>query len=209
MTDLTQRYFLNLESVSTHLYCSICQDVFDEPQRAPCGHSFCKKCIQQWLKQSKTCPEDRKPFTEKQLHYDFILANIIGDQMVACPFRVKGCEFIDKLERISSHRKSCSFNPDNLPEFMKDLDSSSSSVFENNENYDCEKLPTPAKPSLRMRLFCDEKKREALRSLLESNDKSTHHSLSSSSTNNVWLNKNDVGGRKRRADQVFSLDDSL
>ena len=37
------RYFLNPEAVSVHLYCSICQEVFDCPQRAPCGHSFCKK----------------------------------------------------------------------------------------------------------------------------------------------------------------------
>ena len=37
------RYFLNPESVSHHLYCSICQEVFVDPQRAPCGHSFCRK----------------------------------------------------------------------------------------------------------------------------------------------------------------------
>lgn len=36
------RYFLNPESVSSHLFCSICQDVFNQPYRAPCGHSFCK-----------------------------------------------------------------------------------------------------------------------------------------------------------------------
>ncbi|XP_062591255.1 RING finger protein 151-like [Saccostrea cucullata] len=76
------RYFLNPESVSVHLFCSICQDVFQDPQRAPCGHSFCRKCILPWLRQSKSCPEDRKPVNEKQLHHDFILENIIGDQMV-------------------------------------------------------------------------------------------------------------------------------
>lgn len=37
------RYFLNPESVSIHLFCSICQEVFNNPQRAPCGHSFCKQ----------------------------------------------------------------------------------------------------------------------------------------------------------------------
>ena len=76
------RHFLNLEAVSEHLYCSICQEVYTQPQRAPCGHSFCKVCITRWLQQSKTCPEDRTPLTQKQLHYDFILANIIGDQKV-------------------------------------------------------------------------------------------------------------------------------
>ena len=37
------RYFLNPNAVSRHLFCSVCQEVFDEPYRAPCGHSFCKK----------------------------------------------------------------------------------------------------------------------------------------------------------------------
>lgn len=37
------RYFLNPAAVSKHLYCSVCQEVFLEPHRAPCGHSFCKR----------------------------------------------------------------------------------------------------------------------------------------------------------------------
>ncbi|XP_078687143.1 UPF0764 protein C16orf89 homolog [Branchiostoma floridae x Branchiostoma belcheri] len=122
-----ERYFLNPESVSEHLYCSICQDVFKEPQRAPCGHSYCKQCIMAWLRTSKTCPEDRRPVREKDLHYDFILANIIGDHMVACPFRKLGCEFVGKLELLTSHRKSCCFNPANLPEFLLEEPQPSSS----------------------------------------------------------------------------------
>ncbi|XP_019643484.1 PREDICTED: E3 ubiquitin-protein ligase LNX-like [Branchiostoma belcheri] len=162
-----ERYFLNPESVSEHLYCSICQDVFKEPQRAPCGHSYCKQCIMAWLRTSKTCPEDRRPVREKDLHYDFILANIIGDHMVACPFRKLGCEFVGKLELLTSHRKSCCFNPANLPEFLLEepqpstsgkaaaaatassLDTSSSFCTSDDEN----KLPSPPKPSLKMRLF--------------------------------------------------------
>lgn len=46
------------------------------------------------------------------------MANIIGDQMVACSFRIKGCDFIGKLELLKSHTKSCDFNPANLPEFL-------------------------------------------------------------------------------------------
>ncbi|XP_071129704.1 uncharacterized protein [Mytilus edulis] len=78
-----ERYFLNPESVSSHLFCSICQDVFNQPYRAPCGHSFCKACITSWLRNSKTCPEDRKSLQLHQMHHDFIVENIIGDQMGA------------------------------------------------------------------------------------------------------------------------------
>ncbi|XP_041363865.1 RING finger protein 151-like [Gigantopelta aegis] len=148
--DESPRYFLNPDSVSRHLYCSICQDVFAEPQRAPCGHSFCKKCILPWLRHSKTCPEDRKSLHANELHHDFILENIIGDQMVACSFRLSGCEFVGQLQQLSNHQRKCDFNPRNVPDFI--LKSSSPHVEEENMQLD-ETVPSPGKPSLMMRLF--------------------------------------------------------
>ena len=103
--DPEERYFLNPESFSSHLFFSICQDVFNEPYRAPCGHSFCKMCITSWLRNSKTCPEDRKNLQINQMHHDFIVENIIGDQMVAYPFRKSGCDFIGQLQMLTSHKK--------------------------------------------------------------------------------------------------------
>ncbi|ESP03116.1 hypothetical protein LOTGIDRAFT_171720 [Lottia gigantea] len=149
------RYFLNPESVSRHLYCSICQEVFSEPQRAPCGHSYCKKCISQWLKSSKTCPEDRKPILPSSLHHDFILENIIGDQMVACPYRYSGCEFVAQLERLTSHKKSCEFNPVNLPGFLRERNESATGTPDKvmTEPTTSEDISSPAKPSLMMRLY--------------------------------------------------------
>ncbi|CAG2248727.1 unnamed protein product [Mytilus edulis] len=145
-----ERYFLNPESVSSHLFCSICQDVFNQPYRAPCGHSFCKACITSWLRNSKTCPEDRKSLQLHQMHHDFIVENIIGDQMVACPFRKSGCDFIGQLQMLKSHKKSCEFNPNNLPEFLKMKEKENTP---DSNVADDEVLSSPAKPSLMMRLF--------------------------------------------------------
>ncbi|KAK3583014.1 hypothetical protein CHS0354_005655 [Potamilus streckersoni] len=150
--DDDERYFLNPESVSCHLYCSICQEVFIDPQRAPCGHSYCRKCIIPWLKTNKTCPEDRKPLQVHQLHHDFILENIIGDQMVACPFRKSGCEFIGQLQQLSTHKKNCDFNPANLPDFLKDTQESPV-LTECSSPSSLDSIPSPGQPSLKMRLF--------------------------------------------------------
>ena len=48
--------------------------------------------------------------------------------MVACPFRKSGCDFIGKLELLSGHKKTCVFNPINLPEFMKKADKNKENV---------------------------------------------------------------------------------
>uniref|UniRef100_A0A667X1Y5 RING-type domain-containing protein n=1 Tax=Myripristis murdjan TaxID=586833 RepID=A0A667X1Y5_9TELE len=36
-------------AMGQHLLCSICLDVFTEPVTTPCGHSFCKSCLQRNL----------------------------------------------------------------------------------------------------------------------------------------------------------------
>ncbi|XP_076458411.1 RING finger protein 151-like [Babylonia areolata] len=171
--DDSPRYFLNPESVSKHLYCSICQDVFSQPQRAPCGHSFCRKCITLWLKNSRTCPEDRKPVQMSQLHHDFILENIIGDQMVACPHRSIGCEVITQLHLLSSHVKSCDFNPSNQPEFVRRrvLSTIENVPFSPNSPSGSDSegvVPSPGKPSLIMRLYkSDSQKKEMLKTMFD------------------------------------------
>ena len=95
---------------------------------------------------------------------------------------------------------------------------------DNDENEGVEnsdKLPTPAKPSLRMRLFRNEAKRDALRSLLDGNNSSGASGGGGSGGGaknvNVWLSKNSdssttfaserVGGESN-GPCVISLDDS-
>eukprot|EP01112_Ceratiomyxa_fruticulosa_P014623 TRINITY_DN4205_c0_g1_i1.p1 TRINITY_DN4205_c0_g1~~TRINITY_DN4205_c0_g1_i1.p1 ORF type:complete len:409 (+),score=58.48 TRINITY_DN4205_c0_g1_i1:129-1355(+) len=52
--------------------CSICLNVIVDPQDTPCGHTYCKKCIQEALKKSgskeqRSCAECRTPLTTKDL----------------------------------------------------------------------------------------------------------------------------------------------
>ncbi|XP_054832252.1 tripartite motif-containing protein 65 isoform X2 [Eublepharis macularius] len=62
------------QKLEEKLVCCICLDMFATPVTAPCGHSFCEKCISShWDKEEEgpasqngyTCPECRKSFTER------------------------------------------------------------------------------------------------------------------------------------------------
>eukprot|EP01006_Ploeotia_vitrea_P024473 TRINITY_DN57284_c0_g1_i2.p1 TRINITY_DN57284_c0_g1~~TRINITY_DN57284_c0_g1_i2.p1 ORF type:complete len:444 (+),score=40.50 TRINITY_DN57284_c0_g1_i2:41-1372(+) len=43
-----------------YLKCVICQDVMKNPVSLPCGHSFCRLCVQQAMERKKECPVCRK-----------------------------------------------------------------------------------------------------------------------------------------------------
>ncbi|VDD74716.1 unnamed protein product [Mesocestoides corti] len=119
VTESEDRAFIRPSAISPHLFCVICSEVFNRPYRAPCGHSFCHACICAWLKNGACCPIDRKRLTVSQLHHDFILENIIGDYVVACPWRSSGCSYVGPLCQLASHKKDCVMNPDHLPPALR------------------------------------------------------------------------------------------
>ncbi|KAM6960402.1 bloodthirsty-related gene family, member 12 [Tautogolabrus adspersus] len=59
--------------------CSICLEVFVEPVSTPCGHSFCKACLQGYWNHSKkfTCPMCKKSYTKRpEMSVNRVLAEI-------------------------------------------------------------------------------------------------------------------------------------
>ncbi|XP_059374667.1 E3 ubiquitin-protein ligase TRIM39-like isoform X1 [Carassius carassius] len=59
--------------------CSICLEVFIEPVSTPCGHTFCKACLQGFWNHSKKfmCPMCKKTFSRKpELSVNCVLAEI-------------------------------------------------------------------------------------------------------------------------------------
>lgn len=47
------------------LTCAICLGLYRDPATLPCGHNFCRACIQDcWRRCQKECPECRQPFPD-------------------------------------------------------------------------------------------------------------------------------------------------
>uniref|UniRef100_A0A673GN15 Uncharacterized protein n=1 Tax=Sinocyclocheilus rhinocerous TaxID=307959 RepID=A0A673GN15_9TELE len=47
--------FYNEYFISNELQCSVCLDVFTDPVSTPCGHNFCKSCLNQCWSNSQEC----------------------------------------------------------------------------------------------------------------------------------------------------------
>lgn len=94
--ELTTCYFFSYyrESCTSrmmreHLRCLVCKYTLKEPVSIPCGHSFCKTCIQScWTKPAHAgsfpCPQCRKRFkTLPELNLNLTLANVVLTQQQA------------------------------------------------------------------------------------------------------------------------------
>ena len=111
--------FLEKEKLEKYLSCPICQELFEEPTRITCGHTFCNKCIVQWEKKSHNfqCPLCREYYDPDYSGKDLLAQNMINDANVTCIY--KGCPWKDKLVDLNNHIQNCIFNPKKLPKFMK------------------------------------------------------------------------------------------
>nr|XP_055053823.1 uncharacterized protein LOC129438954 [Misgurnus anguillicaudatus] len=72
-----------------HYRCSVCTEVFKNPVSIPCGHSYCKHCIEiYWSKPTQAecyaCPQCRKRFRDRPvLNVNVALAKLIEERQRA------------------------------------------------------------------------------------------------------------------------------
>ena len=92
--------FTEQDSIMDDLKCSICMDILEEPVQAPCEHTFCKTCIQNWLDQgNRSCPVDRKVLSSDSLKPPTRITQQLLDKLtIRCKNHVDGCHLQCKLE---------------------------------------------------------------------------------------------------------------
>lgn len=88
--------------VPDYLICTICQEVFIQPKRATCGHTYCSHCIAEWTTKNKSCPICRCKIDPKYLNPDLIANYVINDLVVRCPNHQ--CEWKGSFEEYKDHK---------------------------------------------------------------------------------------------------------
>ncbi|XP_005105312.2 E3 ubiquitin-protein ligase NRDP1 [Aplysia californica] len=97
-----------VSQVNDGLLCSICRDVLEEPLQAPCEHAFCRACIQGWLVNECTCPEDRQPLFLSDLRPLFrYMRNDLDRLQLHCQYFTEGCLTVCTMESLRSHETAC------------------------------------------------------------------------------------------------------
>ena len=119
------------------LLCQICHNVLHEPRSCQQGHTFCRRCIVEWLGQKEECPVGREPLREANLTNVRPLEGIVSRLQVRCehatagndedtpaakrsrrsslpatPVQRPGCGWTGKLSEREAHlRDDCQFAP--------------------------------------------------------------------------------------------------
>lgn len=98
--------YVDLEAISPHLFCSICQNPAVAPIVHGCGNLFCRRCIDKW---AKPCPLCRLPMVDTACcDAAMPIAALLGELMVRCP----NCLHTMAREKLAWHlSQQCSARP--------------------------------------------------------------------------------------------------
>ncbi|XP_072882758.1 E3 ubiquitin-protein ligase TRIM65-like isoform X2 [Hemitrygon akajei] len=86
------------------LSCAICLELFTEPVTMPCGHSFCRSCLSDYLdrQELRTCPACRTTFERRP---EPLFKNLVLDDMVKMVKLLKLSS--GQPQRVSAEPASC------------------------------------------------------------------------------------------------------
>ncbi|XP_048349283.1 ligand of Numb protein X 2 isoform X2 [Sphaerodactylus townsendi] len=92
--------------VDDDLVCHICLQPLLQPLDTPCGHTFCYKCLRNFLQEKDFCPLDRKRLHFKLCKKSSILVHKLLDKLfVSCPFS-SACEEVMQRCDLEAHLKN-------------------------------------------------------------------------------------------------------
>uniref|UniRef100_A0A3B4AEN3 TNF receptor-associated factor n=1 Tax=Periophthalmus magnuspinnatus TaxID=409849 RepID=A0A3B4AEN3_9GOBI len=89
--------------------CPICLMALRNAVQTPCGHRFCKNCIEKSIRDTgQKCPVDNEMLSEDQLFPDNFAKREILSLTVRCPY--PGCSHKMELRTLENHLSVCEFS---------------------------------------------------------------------------------------------------
>ncbi|XP_076451152.1 ligand of Numb protein X 2-like [Babylonia areolata] len=91
------------QAVDEDLMCQICLQPLVSPLDTRCGHTFCARCLRNYLRIQRQCPIDRKALSLKECQLSSILVRRLLDKLlVVCP-NVDYCEEVLPRCELEAH----------------------------------------------------------------------------------------------------------
>ncbi|KAG9478535.1 hypothetical protein GDO78_013537 [Eleutherodactylus coqui] len=91
------------DEVDDELVCHICLQPLLQPMDTPCGHTYCYKCLKNFLHEKDFCPMDRKKLCFQDCHKSSLLVrNLLDKLSVICPF-LADCKHVMQRCELEPH----------------------------------------------------------------------------------------------------------
>lgn len=91
-----------------HLQCSICTAIFNNPVTTPCGHTFCKFCLEKSKQQASKCPYCRAALRLGDQPSETVLIKVLVDEL---DIQCRLCDWQGKNRDRETHSKQCPKTP--------------------------------------------------------------------------------------------------
>lgn len=98
------------------LSCESCNEVMKNPQRLPCGHSFCNTCLPNLKKKCAICGRD---FKKEQVSKDILAFNLIEELTLKCDHG--SCLWIGTFADYQGHLKKVHLKSPAKADLIKSL----------------------------------------------------------------------------------------
>ncbi len=101
-----------IESESEEFTCGICLGIFCDPiETKCCRKTYCFDCINDWILDNNSCPNDRNLLSNNDLiRPSKITINLLSKLRIRCDYQSMGCEEVIGLDSILSHCERCPYN---------------------------------------------------------------------------------------------------
>ena len=106
-----------VESVREEVVCGLCENVIRTAKMTPCGHVYCKSCLERWVSQHGVCPERCRELAVKGLTGAGHIDTVVSGLTARCINAGSGCKVQLPLGEKAAHECKCPYGgPSDGPE---------------------------------------------------------------------------------------------